>query len=138
MNYRSATLSDASMLTGMNVELIRDEGHRNPMSEAELLVRMTGWLAGECQAILFEDHDGPGGYALFRRETEWVYLRQFFVAPARRRQGVGRAAILWLLENVWRDETRIRLEVLTGNSVAIDFWRSLGFADYCLTMEWAR
>lgn len=105
------------------------------MSDAELQVRMANWLAGEYQAVLFEDADGPAGYVLFRVETDHVYLRQFFVRPHRRRQGVGRAAMNWLLENVWRNVPRVRLEVLIGNASAIQFWRAVGFADYCLTME---
>ena len=30
---------------------------------------------------------------------------------------------------------RIRLEVLVGNANGIAFWRSIGFQDYCVTME---
>jgi GNAT superfamily N-acetyltransferase len=119
----------------MNHQLIRDEGHRNAMSVAELETRMRAWLEGEYQAVLFDDDQGTAGYALFKREPDWIYLRQFFVQPERRRRGVGTAAIAWLLETVWKDAPRIRLEVLFGNSTGINFWRSLGFADYCVTME---
>jgi GNAT superfamily N-acetyltransferase len=119
----------------MNYQLIRDEGHRNPMTRHELQSRMEQWLAGDYQAIVIEDDAGAAGYALFRRDEEGVYLRQFFIQPDRRRQGIGRAAIAWLLENAWQNDRRVRLEVLIGNRVAIDFWRALGFADYCLTLE---
>ncbi|MEX0978280.1 MAG: GNAT family N-acetyltransferase, partial [Pirellulales bacterium] len=81
------------------------------------------------------DDAGPVGYALFRSEPEYVYLRQFFVEPARRREGIGRAAIEHLAKHFWQDYPRARLEVLTGNSAAIEFWRAVGFIDYCLTME---
>ena len=30
---------------------------------------------------------------------------------------------------------RIRLDVLIGNAGGIQFWRSVGFEDYCITME---
>ena len=105
------------------------------MSEEELQTRMEGWLAGEYQAVMFADAQGPVGYVLFRREQDHIYLRQFFVEHGRRRQGIGRAAIQWLLANAWKDSPRVCLEVLVGNSAAIQFWRSVGFADYCLTME---
>lgn len=105
------------------------------MSASELEQRMFGWLGREYQAVLFEDEAGAAGYALYKNEAEWVYLRQFFVRPERRRQGLGRAAMKWLLENVWRESPRIRLDVLVGNENGIQFWRSLGFEDYCLTME---
>ncbi len=135
MRYRSATAADVHLLAPMNHQLIRDEGHRNSMSVAELEERMRSWLAGEYQAVLFEDESGTAGYALFKREPYRTYLRQFFVQPERRRRGIGRQAMIWLLENVWNDLPRIRLDVLVGNSSGIAFWRSLGFADYCLTME---
>lgn len=135
MTYRYATPADAPALALMNHRLIRDEGHRNPMSVAQLEERMRGWLGGEYQAVLFEDSHGPVGYVLFKQELEWVYLRQFFVAPERRRQGIGRAALQWLLAEGWKGAGRVRLDVLVGNAAGLAFWRSVGFADYCLTME---
>ena len=62
MQFRRASIADAAVLAEMNVGLIRDECHRNPMSPAELKTRMQGWLAGEYQAALFEDDGGPVGY----------------------------------------------------------------------------
>ena len=135
VQYRRATAADAGLLARMNRQLILDEGHRNRMSDDELLLRMQGWLAAEYRAVLFEDEEGPAGYALYRDDDEFVYLRQLFVVPERRRKGVGRAAIEWLLENVWAPSRRIRIDVLAGNLPAIQFWRSLGFAEYCTTME---
>lgn len=135
MQYRTATISDAPALSRMNFRLIRDEGHHNPKSVDELQVRMEGWLAGEYQAVLLEDAGSPAGYALFRRDQDTTFIRHFFIQPKRRRQGVGRQAMAWLMENVWKDGVRIRLEVLVGNSTAIQFWRSLGFVDYCITMD---
>ena len=127
--------ADVAVLAAMNHRLIRDEGHRNPMSVAELEERMRGWLGGEYKAAIFEDERGPAGYALFKQDAEGVYLRQFFVEPERRRRGIGRAAMQWLLANAWNGAARVRLDVLVGNAVGIDFWRLLGFRDYCLTME---
>jgi GNAT superfamily N-acetyltransferase len=138
MRCRNATVEDAPVLAQMNHQLIRDEGHRNRMSVDELAQRMRHWLEGEYQAVLIEDREEIVGYALFKREAEWVYVRQFFVRSERRRQGIGRAAWAWLCESKWRESPRIRLDVLVGNVVAIQFWRSLGFEDYCLTMELAR
>jgi GNAT superfamily N-acetyltransferase len=135
VRYRNATAADAPVLAQMNHRLIRDEGHRNRMSVSELGERMRSWLDGEYQAVLFEDEQGAVGYALYKREPEWVYVRQFFIQPERRRQGIGRAAWAWLRENPWREAPRIRLDVLVGNTSGIAFWRSLGFEDYCITME---
>ena len=96
---------------------------------------MLDWLGGEYEAVLFEDDHGIAGYALFKREPEAVYLRQFYVEPERRRAGIGTAATQWLLANRWNDAPRVRLEVLITNAAAARFWRSLGFVDYCVTME---
>jgi predicted acetyltransferase len=134
MEYRQATVADAPTLAAMNGQLIRDEGHRNRMTPAELEARMAGWLGGEYQAVLFEDAGRPVGYALSRRDPEFVYLRQFFVLSEHRRRGVGRSAIAWLCRHAWGG-ARVRVEVLVGNAAGVAFWRSVGFADYCLTLE---
>src|SRR5690349_15604870 len=109
MRYRQATASDADQLGEMNHRLIRDEGHRNPMTVPELAARMAGWLAAKYEAVLFEDDASVVGYALFRREPEHLYLRQFYVEPQHRRQGIGRAAIAHLLKHHWQDCARIRV-----------------------------
>jgi GNAT superfamily N-acetyltransferase len=133
--FRFATLADAPVLAEMNHRLIRDEGHRNRMTVPELRERMEGWLRGEYRAAVFECDGAPFGYALFRDEPEFVYLRQFWVTPEVRRRGIGRSALAWLRANAWQNAPRIRLDVLIGNADGIAFWRAVGFRDYCLTME---
>ena len=135
MDFRFAIIADAGLLAKLNKQLIEDEGHRNPMSVEQLTVRMADWLAGEYRAVLFEDAEETIGYALFRRAAEQIDLRQFFIVREQRRKGWGRAAVQWLREHAWEDAQRLRIEVLTGNARGIAFWRSLGFQDYCLTME---
>jgi predicted acetyltransferase len=134
MNYHPASQSDASLLATMNWQLIRDEGHRNQMTLPELEARMAQWLTGEYQAVLFQESNQTVGYALFRREPEYVYLRQFFIVRESRRNGYGRDALSWLRRNEWRGQ-RVRVEVLLGNSGGIAFWRAVGFVDYSLTLE---
>ena len=75
------------------------------------------------------------GYALFRREPDHIYLRPLFVQREGRRRGIGRAIVEWLIENVARDATRIRIEVLVGNEAAKSFWKAIGFHEYCVTLE---
>lgn len=138
ISFQSATVDDAPSLAEMNLQLIRDEGHRNPMSLMELTQRMTGWLEGEYEAVLFQQATRNVGYALYRREPEHIYLRQFFVEQASRRSGIGRAAISWMWAHVWTEADRIRLDVLVGNTSAHLFWLAAGFTDYCITMEATR
>jgi ribosomal protein S18 acetylase RimI-like enzyme len=135
LEFRRATVDDAALLARMNQQLIRDEGHRNPMSLAELQARMAGWLAGEYEAFLFLQAGTAAGYVLFRREPQWIYVRQLFVVPEQRRRGIARSALAWLRANVWQNAPRLRMEVLVQNTAAIAFWHSAGFQDYALTME---
>ncbi len=44
LNFRAADPSDAELLGRLNFQLIRDEGHRNPMSEDGLVDRVREWL----------------------------------------------------------------------------------------------
>ena len=135
MRYRFSLPSDAALLAPLNAQLILDEGHRNHMSIPQLAERMRGWLSGEYRAVVFDDDDGLVGYALFRHEAEYIYLRQFFVRPDSRRRGIGRNALLWLRRNAWGPEARVRVDVLVGNQIGQAFWRAVGFNDYCVTLE---
>jgi len=135
MNFRPATLNDCALLAELNHQLIRDEGHRNPMTVSELEQRMKHWLAAEYAAMIFEDHGEVIAYALYREEPEKVYLRQLFVARNRRRQGVGRRATEILRTRIWPKNKRLTVEVLIHNTAAIAFWRAVGYQDYSLALE---
>ena len=136
LHWRPPTRTDIPLLAAMNQQLIRDEGHRNPMSLAELKERLASFLAGPYEAAIFWAKE-PAGYALWRFAPDHVYLRQFFIAPPLRRRGYGRLAMRLLREEAWPGQTRLRLEVLVGNERGIAFWRSVGLEPYCLTMEMA-
>src|SRR5882762_14513 len=90
-------------------------------------------LAPLNQALVFEEDASPIGYALFRREAEYVYLRQLFVLPEFRRKGVARAALHWLWRHAWSGAPRLRIEVLVENAAGREFWRAMGFREYCVT-----
>ena len=107
------------------------------MSLAELEQRMAEWLAGNYQAILFGQPESVYGYALFREEPEYIYLRQFYIKEEHRREGKGRAAMEWLRRQYWHPNRRIRLEVLVENTAGLAFWRSVGFHEYSVTLETA-
>lgn len=135
MEFRFASVGDASALGRLNADLIRDEGHRNPMTVAELEDRMRGWLEGGYEAALCESDGAPVGYALYRREPDHVYLRQLFIRDADRRRGIATTLLQWLWSNAWTDIECVRVEVLVGNSAGLAFWRRVGFSDYCITLE---
>jgi GNAT superfamily N-acetyltransferase len=135
LRFRPASESDADVIAPMNLGLIRDEGHRNPMTVPELAARMREWLAGEYRGVLFESEESTVGYALYRVTSDFVYLRQLYVSPSHRRSGIGRCALEWLWENAWVGQSVLRIEVLVGNSTGRAFWSSVGFTEYCVTME---
>ena len=135
MNFRPATADDCPCLAELNHQLIRDEGHRNRMTVVELEQRMRGWLADEYRAVLFEDAGQVVAYALFREQPEEIYLRQLFVIRDRRSQGIGRRAVEILRSQVWPKTKRLTVDVLIANKRGVAFWRRIGYADYCLSLE---
>jgi GNAT superfamily N-acetyltransferase len=135
VKFRFATRDDCALLAELNHQLIRDEGHRNPMTVPELEERMKGWLSGEYRAVLYEEDGKVVAYALFREQSEEIYLRQLFVVRDRRNQGIGRRAVDILRNQIWPPGKRLTVDVLVSNKRAVKFWRSVGYADYSLTLE---
>jgi GNAT superfamily N-acetyltransferase len=135
MTYRTATSADCALLAELNHQLIRDEGHRNRMTVAQLEQRMSGWLASEYKAVIFEEDGEVVAYGLYREQTEEIYLRQLFVARNHRRRGVGRNAFEILRAKIWPRNKRLTVEVLVSNSGGVAFWRAVGYRDYALTLE---
>jgi len=135
MTFRHATLDDCPLLSGLNHQLIRDEGHRNQMTVLELEQRMRGWLSGEYRAVIFEDAGDVVAYGLYREQLELIYLRQLFVVRHRRRQGLGRQAVEILRSQVWPKDKRLTVDVLVANQSGVAFWRSVGYTDYALSLE---
>src|SRR5437660_1204804 len=135
LTFRHAKRGDAGLLAAMNYQLICDEGHSNPMTLSELVARMKGWLAREYRGVVFERAEDVVGYALYRLEADSVYLRQFFVNPEYRRQGLGRAAMDILLTGIFPRRKRVTVDVLYQNHSAHEFWRAVGFTDYAVTLE---
>jgi GNAT superfamily N-acetyltransferase len=137
LTWKFATSDDFPLLAEWNYQLIRDEGHRNPMTVHQLEERMRGWLSSEYQAVVFS-LEVPVAYALFRKTATEVYLRQFFVDRTSRRQGIGRRSMSILLSETWPKDVRLTVDVLCSNDRGISFWRSVGYQDYCLTLEMNR
>ena len=135
LTWRNVSDSDLGLLAEWNQQLIRDENHRNTMSVEQLEQRMKKWLQdGEYQAVLFSS-DQPVAYALFKKEAGLIYLRQFFVRRDRRNSGIGHATFDLLRSEIWPRGVRLTVDVLCGNGDALAFWRSVGYQDYCLTLE---
>jgi len=135
MTHRFAGFADCALLSELNLQLIQDEGHRNPMGFSELYNRMSAWLSEGYRAVLFEVEGSVAGYVLYREDQAAIYLRHLFVLRERRRKGVGRAMIEIMKREFWPGDKRLIVEVLVSNEPAIRFWRAVGFNDYSLTLE---
>jgi len=135
LKFRFATESDVTWLAKMNQELILDEGHRNKMTLPKLEQRMSDFLCKEYDSIIVSLGQNDIGYALYRQDPEWLYLRQIFIIKTMRHKGFGRRFIEWLKNNPWKYCKRIRTDVLVGNIDGIKFWKAVGFREYCITLE---
>ncbi len=136
MEYKFADKIDFDLLGEWNHQLIQDEGHRNKMTVRQLRERMGGWLRSKMyRAVLFYVEGKPVAYALFRENPTEIYLRHLYVCRDNRRKGIGRKAIDILRKEIWSGNKRMVVEVLTANTAAVEFWRAVGYRDYCLTME---
>jgi GNAT superfamily N-acetyltransferase len=135
MNWRMATKRDCGLLAELNHQLIADERHRNRMSVPQLEARLRHWLEEGYEAAIFEKDGETAAYALYHAQPDEIYLRHFFVVRHRRRQGIGREAMGLLRERIWSGSRRLAVTVLAHNEGAIQFWRAMGYQDYCLTME---
>lgn len=135
MQFRRATTKDIPELAKFNAQLNRDDASSNKMTEAELEARMNRFFDQGYIAVIFSDSGATVGYALYRSDDDSFFLRQFFVATQARRKGVGKQAVKWLQENMWKDAERITVQVMVGNQRGLEFWRAVGFVDYAMTME---
>lgn len=135
MEYRIANETDLDLLAEWNYQLIQDEDHRNPMTVSQLRARMQTWLSADYSAVIFITDGEPIAYALFREEESEIYLRQLFVKRGRRHQGIGKEAFKLLRNDIWPRSKRLTVDVLSHNKAGIAFWHSIGYKDYCLTLE---
>jgi ribosomal protein S18 acetylase RimI-like enzyme len=134
MNIVPASLSDIETLAVLNKRLIEDEGHPNPMAVEQLADRMSGWLQAEYCGYLGMIGDRIGAYCLYRDDGKYYYLRHLYVDRDLRRQGLATQLLDWMYANIWTDK-KVRLDVLTHNQSAIDFYEQYGFENRVLRME---
>jgi ribosomal protein S18 acetylase RimI-like enzyme len=134
IEFKKAEPIHSDILGKLNKKLIGDEGHSNPMTVDDLIERMFNFLSNKYSAYFILTDSQVAGYCLFRDDIDYIYIRQLFVEKDKRNQGLGKACVRWLKDTHWTDR-KIRIEVLSGNLDGIEFWRRIGFHDYCITME---
>jgi ribosomal protein S18 acetylase RimI-like enzyme len=129
-----ATVADCQALAEMNKRLIIDEGHPNPMNIQELRERMIEFIENEYKCYLIMPEQTVAGYCLYRDDVDYIYIRQLYVKDEYRRQGYGRRCLEELRESEWKNR-KLRIEVMSNNANGINFWKKVGFKDYCIVME---
>lgn len=136
LRFDPAAEADLDLLAEMNAGLSRDEGASIADEPHSYFVdRMAGFLAGEYEAVIFRDGAAPVGYALYRRHEGYLHVRQYFIAEAYRRQGLGLACFERLRREVFPPDLQIGLEVLLTNPRGDAFWRAVGFAPLYTAMR---
>ena len=135
IDWRPATAADVQILAHMNQHLIEDETGDSAPDTTSLRFRLHGWLTrGEMRASLFLHESTEVAYALWQDRGNDAFVRHFFVSREYRRLGVGRRAMEILERDILPPRT-IRLEVLHDNVRGREFWQSLGYVPFSLTLE---
>ena len=134
MQIQKCTLEDVPLLVQMNKQLIDDEKSTNPMTLAELKERMHGFLGTDYSAYFCIEESCVVGYALVKDTEKPLYLRQFFIEREFRRKYLGRQAFQLLMDYLRADT--INIDVLPWNEPGLRFWKSCGFAETCISMQY--
>lgn len=140
LSSRPAQLIDLPLLTKMNQDLIEDEGSSNTMNSEQLESRMKRWL-NSWHIELFLWGEVVIGYIVYRLQRneadskDIIYIRHYFISREYRRQGLGRESFKLLKEKHFSKDAKVYLEVLWHNQRGRDFWASLGFSPYSITMK---
>ena len=135
--WRRCTVADAEVLAEMNAQLSRDEGAAPVGTLSDYLARMRAWLEEDrYQAAVAESASEAVAYVVWRRDPDYadVFVRQFFVRPAHRGRGLGRALFEQAVRELWPTD-RLRLDVYDSNQGGGAFWERLGFVPYSRLMR---
>ena len=136
MKIVKCTDKDAGELARMNKCLIEDEKSDNPMTVRQLERRMLTFLSGDHEAFFFEEDNKILGYALIRNDEKPLYLRQFYIEREFRRKHLGREAFELLMDHL--GTSVIDIDCLPWNKAGMSFWKSMGFAETCISMRYRR
>ncbi len=108
----------------------------DPTPGPAVLAKRLEELIGAGEATVLLGGSGPDGVAVFRlRRAIFVggldaYLEELYVAPAKRRQGIGRA-LLDAAMDAARDAGATRMDIATSvdDTAAIGLYESTGFSN---------
>lgn len=125
------------LLLEMNLALMEAERYDRPLSRESLRERWESFLSDERFAVfLFMLNGRIAGYSVIHVNDEPKYIRHFYIKSDYRGQGAGRAAFEELLLELKADE--IDLDVMAWNGGGVAFWKSLGFKERTLGLNFKR
>jgi diamine N-acetyltransferase len=135
--FRIATESDARLLLAMMREYYAYDGHTYDEVRAR---RALGTFLNEPSygcAWLVCDHDAAVGYVVltFGYSLEYLgrdaFIDEFYLRESHRGRGWGRKTLEFVEEQARLNEVRsIHLEVVRGNSRALEVYRRAGYTDH--------
>ncbi|MCP4398822.1 MAG: GNAT family N-acetyltransferase [bacterium] len=134
MKIAIASEKDVPVLAILNKRLIEDEHYPNPMNVNELEERMKNWLHNEYTAYTIKENHDMLGYCLFRDDGDFYYMRHLYIDRPHRRKGLATKLLDWMYAHIWTDKNT-RVDVLSDNYRAIEFYTSYGFKIRCLHLE---
>jgi ribosomal-protein-alanine N-acetyltransferase len=127
MKLRRATLADLDTL-----EQLERAVFRVPWSRQSLAAELDG-RPGRIALIALDDFGVVSGFAFGWRVADELHVVSVAVADSRRRQGIGRALMVGLIESPEAAGAVIAtLEVRAGNEAAQALYRSFGFRPIAL------
>jgi len=121
---RTATEGDLAAIMALERAVFPEDAWSEDAMRAELA------HAGGRYAVAVGEADEVLGYAGLRVAGAQADIQTIAVAPSARRQGIGRALIVELLEEArGRGATEVFLEVRADNASARALYESLGFRE---------
>jgi GNAT superfamily N-acetyltransferase len=137
LTARRATHNDVPMLARWEALLADEERDLDEMPLAYREARLREWIASaQCIVHVFERQRVPAGFVIWGTHgPREVFVRQFYIEPGARRQGLGRSGVSLMRTQVWPRDARISLRVLVGSRAYLAFWRACGFSDFSITLE---
>ncbi|MFP4376072.1 MAG: NUDIX domain-containing protein [Spirochaetales bacterium] len=135
LSYTHALDSDVPVLAKLNEELLQAQNVESGMTLEALEVRMREFLAADYQAVLFVFRDAVVGYALFKLQPKFAFIRHIYVNTDAGKKVRVETAFQLLRKGELQDYASIRLDVPEGNKDSLQIWESIGFQPRSVRLE---
>jgi 8-oxo-dGTP pyrophosphatase MutT (NUDIX family) len=135
LSYTHAQDEDVPMLEKLNADLLQAQNVESGMTLDALEVRMREFLAAEYQAVLFVFREKVVGYALFKLEPKFAFVRHIYVDTSVAKKVRVDTAFQLLRKGEFEDYASVRLDVPEGNKESLKIWESIGFRPRSVRLE---